>query len=65
MTDKEFEDLEILAKKHIMGLETLATRNSDNLDFHNIAVWQLADLIKDSFEEGKKTLHESDKISKG
>jgi len=59
MTDKEFEDLEILAKTHIMGLETLATRNSDNLDFHNIAVWQLVDLIKASFEEGKKTLHES------
>jgi len=54
MSDLTIKDMEKLAKKHIVGLETLETRNSDSLDFHDIAVWCLVDLIEAAYEAGKK-----------
>lgn len=41
-----------LAQKHL-GIETLATRNSDELDFHNVAVWSIKDALEAAFEAGK------------
>lgn len=32
--------LEKIAQEHL-GIETLAPRRSDSLDFHDLAVWQL------------------------
>lgn len=35
-----------------LGLETLETRNSDGLDFHEISVWALRKIIEDVYAEG-------------
>lgn len=36
-------------------LETLDTRNSDSLDFKDIAIWNLKEMITMAFEAGKKS----------
>ena len=43
--------LEEIAKKHL-NLETLETRNSDSLDFHDVAVWSLKDALQEAYEAG-------------
>ena len=40
-----------IAKKHL-NLETLETRNSDSLDFHDVAVWSLKDALQEAYEAG-------------
>lgn len=35
-----------------LGLETLETRNSDGLDFHDVSVWQVRDLIARAYAMG-------------
>jgi len=40
-----------IAKKHL-NLETLETRNSDSLDFHDVAVWSLKDALQKAYEAG-------------
>ena len=46
-----------IANQHL-GIETLATRNSDSLDFHDVAVWCVRDALEAAFkagvEEGRK-----------
>jgi hypothetical protein len=37
-----------------LGLETLQTRNSDSLDFHDISVWGLRTALLCAFEAGRK-----------
>jgi hypothetical protein len=41
-----------IAKRHL-GLETLATRNSDNLDFHDLPVWSIEAALEAAFEAGR------------
>ena len=36
-----------IAKKHL-SLETLETRNSDSLDFHDMAVWAIKDALQEA-----------------
>ena len=38
----------------ILGLETLDTRNSDRLDFHDVAVWNIKAALQAAFEAGQK-----------
>ncbi|MCA3238168.1 MAG: hypothetical protein ING32_08230 [Curvibacter sp.] len=42
-----------------LGIETLETRKSDGLDFHDVAVWCLRDALEAAFnagvEQGRKT----------
>ena len=42
-----------------LGIETLETRKSDSLDFHDVAVWCLRDALEAAFnagvEQGRKT----------
>ncbi len=45
--------LEEIAKKHL-NLETLETRNSDSLDFHDVAVWSLKEALQEAYEAGKR-----------
>lgn len=45
--------LESIAQKHL-GLETLATRNRDRLDFHDLAVWSIEAALKAAYEAGKQ-----------
>jgi len=33
-------------------LETLETRKSDRLDFHEIPVWSIRDIVRHAFESG-------------
>lgn len=44
-----------IARKHL-GIETLATRNSDGADFHNVAVWQVKEALLAAFELGYRIL---------
>ena len=39
--------------KTILGIETLECRNSDALDFHEIAVWKLRAVLEKAFDAGK------------
>lgn len=41
-----------IAKKHL-NLETLETRNSDSLDFHDVAVWSLKEALQEAYKAGK------------
>ena len=43
--------LTLIAQKHL-GIETLKTRNSDSLDFHDTAVWCLKDALEAAFKAG-------------
>ena len=49
-----------------LGIETLETRKSDGLDFHDVAVWCLRDALEAAFsagvEQGRKTA-KSDKAN--
>jgi hypothetical protein len=40
-----------IAKKHL-NIETLETRNSDSLDFHDVAVWCLKDALQEAYDAG-------------
>ena len=42
-----------IARKYL-GLETLLTRHSDRLDFHDTAVWCIRDALQAAFEAGAK-----------
>ena len=43
--------LTLIAQKHL-GIDTLQTRNSDSLDFHDTAVWCLKDALEAAFKAG-------------
>ena len=43
--------LTLIAQKHL-GIETLQTRDSDSLDFHDTAVWCLKDALEAAFKAG-------------
>jgi hypothetical protein len=40
-----------IAQKHL-NIETLETRKSDSLDFHDVAVWCLKDALQEAYEAG-------------
>mgnify|MGYP003502186415 CR=1 FL=1 len=41
-----------LALRHF-GVETLATRNSDSLDFHEVDVWSLRRALRSAYRAGR------------
>ena len=43
--------LTLVAREHL-GIETLETRKSDSLDFHDVAVWCLRDALEAAFNAG-------------
>ena len=43
-----------IAERHLF-LETLETRNSDSLDFHEHAVWAIRSALEAAFEAGRYT----------
>ena len=54
MTDKTteaIEKLERIARQHL-DVETLRSRNSDHLDFHEISVWQLKESLEEAYRLG-------------
>jgi hypothetical protein len=38
----------------VLGIETLDTRKSDRLDFHDLAVWQIRQALDAAYEAGRK-----------
>ncbi len=46
--------LTLIAQKNL-GIETLETRKSDRLDFHDVAVWCLRDALEAAFKAGAET----------
>ena len=45
--------LTMISKKHL-DIETLETRHSDRLDFHDVAVWGIREALQAAFEAGKQ-----------
>ncbi len=54
-TDSNARDALLLAiaREHF-DVETLETRNSDSLDFHDVAVWSMRAALEAAFEAGRK-----------
>ena len=50
MTTKPLEHI----AQTLLGLETLDTRNSDRLDFHDLAVWNIKAALQAAFEAGQQ-----------
>lgn len=46
--------LTLIAQKHL-DIETLETRHSDRLDFHDVAVWGIKEALQAAFEAGKQS----------
>ena len=43
--------LKMIAAQHL-GIETLETRKSGSLDFHELAVWAIEKALSEAFEAG-------------
>ena len=43
-----------LIASDVLGIETLDTRKSDGLDFHDLAVWQIRKALEAAYEAGRK-----------
>jgi PIN domain nuclease of toxin-antitoxin system len=45
---------EVVSKiaKNVLDIETLETRKSDSLDFHDVAVWELKKALRMAYLEG-------------
>ena len=41
-----------IATKHFHTIETLETRNSDRLDFHDVAVWAIRAALEAAYAAG-------------
>jgi len=41
--------------KNVLDLETLETRHSDSLDFHDLSVWQIKEALKQAFIAGQQS----------
>ena len=41
--------------KEILGIETLATRKRDRLDFHDVAVWNIVEALEAAYRAGKES----------
>ncbi|HUT58079.1 MAG TPA: hypothetical protein VM238_14265 [Phycisphaerae bacterium] len=39
--------------RDVLGVETLETRKSDQLDFHELAVWTIEEALKVAYEAGR------------
>ncbi len=50
LNDKTLLDLARIA---VPGLETLQERKHDNLDFHEVAVWNLEKALRATYELGR------------
>ena len=42
-----------IAQKHFPDLETLETRNSDCLDFHDVAIWAIRNALEAAYAAGQ------------
>lgn len=52
--------IEAIAKNDL-DLETLDTRNSDSLDFHDLAVWEIRKALESAFRAGLEAGQKAEK----
>ena len=45
------QTLEGIARKHF-SVDTLETQNSDSLDFHDVAIWNIKQALLDAYRAG-------------
>ncbi len=50
-TEKEFEKI---CKEVLYEFETLETRHTDSLDFHDVSVWAIRELMQKAYDLGKE-----------
>lgn len=53
MTTQE-QIIEDIARRHLL-VDTLATRNSDDQDFYEVAVWCIRAALEEAFEAGRRS----------
>ncbi len=53
MTKNINHTLTEIAQRHFQ-IETLETRKSDSLDFHDVSVWSIKDALAEAYGLGKK-----------
>lgn len=51
-----------IAREHL-SIDTLETRNSDSLDFHDVAVWSIKAALEAAYEAGQAASKSSKKSS--
>ena len=51
---KPADKIESIAREHL-GIPTLEVRRSDALDFHEVAVWSVADALDAALQAGKQS----------
>lgn len=51
MPDKPIQTLSIIAEMNL-GIKTLATQNSDRLDFHEVSVWCVKKALERAYQVG-------------
>lgn len=49
------DKLEQIAKS-VLGIETLETRNSDRLDFHDVSVWGVEEALREAYIAGQRAM---------
>ena len=54
MTPKQLNNIITQIAQQQLGLETLETRHSDGLDFHDMAVWKIESALRAAFEAGRQ-----------
>ena len=47
-----FDQILTQISQKTLSINTLETRNMDNLDFHEVAVWQIKDALRAAFVAG-------------
>jgi hypothetical protein len=55
MNKKATQIIERIAHE-MLDIETLETRNSDSLDFHDVAVWQVRKALESAFRAGSESV---------
>ena len=56
MTSKEKAAILKIAREHFHGLETLETRRSDALDFHDTPVWTIRAALEAAYRAGQASV---------
>ena len=54
MNSKKLNQLMTQIAQQHLRLETLETRHSDSLDFHDVAIWQIEEALEAAFEAGRQ-----------
>ena len=51
------EELELIVHRYLR-ISTLETRNSDELDFHEVSIWSLKEALEAAYELGRRNKNE-------